>query len=164
MKTIQFLARCTLLIAVFTFMASATSLAADQDDVLVQKFITLSPGAEKEVNFYLNGVFDPLKISPMAFFMVITAGEAGVLSAEITIDPEEELDLEFTDVVSGSLIGIGISSEAATPVSGSAVEIPINSSFGVAGISAVITEKDTRYPLKRAIPCNVHFSLSGPEE
>lgn len=136
-----------------------------QDDVLVQQLVVLTAGSEKEINFYIDGVFDFEQFGPMALFVILAVGEADMLTAELTIDPEEELGLGFTDVIEGTIVGGGVSAAPAfTPVYGDSVEIPVGSGFGFLVLGALITKKDTSYPVGGSIPCSILFSLTEAEE
>ncbi|MFC1592357.1 hypothetical protein ACFL43_07515, partial [Thermodesulfobacteriota bacterium] len=133
--------------------------------VVVEELVTLSAGEEYAINFYLDGVFDLKDFGPMATFIAMTTGEAETLSIELIIDPEEELELEFTDVITGALVGLGFSNSGEfVTIYDDAVEIPINGTFGFAIVGAIITETDTRVRLPRSIPCTIAFAVPEPEE
>ena len=166
MKTIKITATTVLVLAaIFTFSLSQALAEGHQDDVVIQEFVSLSAGSEEEINFYIDDAFDMSKFGPMAVFIVMATGNSGTLSIEMLIDPDEELDLDFADLIEGMLIGIGYSLEPAfTFISGDSVEMAVNSEFGFAIFGAIIQTKETLEPLHQAIPCRLVFELSELEE
>lgn len=125
----------------------------------------LTPGQESEARFYLDGAFNSRTLSPAAFFPMLLFGAAASLSAELAVDPEGELDLEFTDEIKGMLVGAGFST--AQPFSfraGQSIELPVDAAFGFAVIGAGITTIDTEESFDEDIPCSIIFTLTEQEE
>jgi hypothetical protein len=152
----------SLLVAALLLQPAANAPAAQSS---LQKPVVLTPGQDSETRFYLPEAFNRLTFSPVALFPVLTLGAAGSLSAELAVDPEEELDLEFTDDIKGMLLGIAFTT--AHPFSikaGKHIELPVEATFGFALIGAVITEISTNKRFDEDIPCSITFSLTEQEE
>jgi hypothetical protein len=158
------IAKFSAVLAVVLLLTAVQAFAEGQDDVLVQDIVVLTAGNESESKFYLDDVFSPLELGPMATFMVMTMGNAETLYMDFALDPDDELEKEWTDTLKGALAGVGYSTDGTiTPFFGSSVEVPINSGFGFVFFEALITQKNGR-GLSRAIPCSVSFALTVMEE
>lgn len=151
-------------VALFSIVALSQPVLTATAHASFQKMILLTPGQENEARFYLDGAFNRTTLSPAAFFPVLVLGPAGSLSAELAIDPEGDLDLEFTDEITGMLAGAGFS--PAQPFSfrvGQSIELPVEATFGFALIGAIITTIDTEDSLDDDIPCAITFALTEQE-
>jgi len=144
-----------------TFLVTAAQPAqADQ----LQNIIVVTPSTPREVAFYLDDVLNPGNNSSVAVFLVVALGRSSTLAAELSIDPDGELDLEFTDKIEGMLTAVSYSvSETVAVRAGTTIELPISDSFGVALVFAGLLVKETEHDIDE-VPCTIGFSLAPQEE
>ena len=132
--------------------------------VQLQNMVVVTPSMPREVAFYLDDVFNPRRDSNYAVFLVVTLGMGGMLAAEMSIDPEGELGLEFTDKIEGTLTAVSYSAaETVSFRAGTVIELPINDRFGAALVFAGLFVKDTDHDVDE-VPCTIGFSLTPLEE